>query len=244
MNGQPSEQSSPEEPKHKRRKWPWIVLAIVIFVPLLVLGWTGLYSIPVVSAIFGTNKPIDLGVKVSAEALASAMRDNPMTLVGDSKTWYGLSKKKYSGSVPIDDVHSSEEVTSFISHYTQGHKYARDIQVKFVEGGMEVSAFVVPVIKAPIYAKVGVTRTGSKSVSITVDKAKVGRLSVPATYYDDIGREASQWINERLAEADGFSLETLEYRDGEAYLKGTLPKTVEQVPGEEYTILGKDLQTL
>lgn len=232
-----------EKPK-RRRKWPWIVLAIVILVPLMILGWTGLYNIPVVSAIFGTNKPTNLGVKVSAEALASAMRDNPMTFVGDPKTWYGMSKKKYSGSVPIDDRHSSEEVTSFISHYTQGHKYARDIQVKFVEGGMEISAFVVPVIKAPIYAKIGVTRTGTKSVSITVDKAKVGRLAVPATYYDDIAREATKWVNERLVEVDGLAIETLEYRNGEAHLKGTLPKTVEQVAGEEYTILGRDLRSL
>lgn len=239
-------QSKPEIPAvtRRRRRWPWVVLAIVILLPVTLLGWTGLWNIPVVSALFGTNKPIDLGVRVSDEAYTSAVRDNPMTLVGDTSQWYGLGKKAYSGSVPIDDVHSSEEVTSFISRAIGGHRYARDIQVKFIPGGMELSAFVVPVIKAPAYARVGVTRTSEKTVAVSVEQIKIGRLSVPERYYEMIADEAEEFINARLAEADGFSLEVLEYRENEAYLKGTLPKTVEQVSGEEYPVAGRDLRTL
>lgn len=239
-----SQPPTTDKPNRKPRKWPWITLGIVIILPLLALGYTGLWNIPVVSAIFGTNKPIDLGVQSSRAALESALRDNPMTFVGDTSTWYGMAKRKFSGSVPIDDVHSSEEVTSFINLGVGGHRYARDIQVKFYPGGMEISAFVVPKINAPIYADVAVTRTSEKTISVSVNKAKLGRLTVPKKYYGDIGREVSDWINARLAEADGFSMETLEYRDNAAYLKGSLPKTVEQVDGQEYTILGRDLRSL
>ncbi len=230
--------------KPRRRRWPWIVLGVIIIVPLLFLGWTGLWNIPVVTALFGTNKPIDLGVRVSNEALQTALRDNPMTFVGDTSTWYGMGVKRYTGSVPIDDVHSSEEVTSFINLAIGSHRYARDIQVKFVPGGLEVSAFVVPKIKAPVYAKVDVTQTGPKSVRVTVERAKVGRLTVPSSYYDDIANEIEKFVNARMAEADGLAIETLEYRANEAYLKATLPQTIEQVPGQEYTIAGTDLRTL
>lgn len=230
------------EKKPRRRIWPWIIVAIIILLPLGAIGWTGLWNIPVVSAIFGTNKPIDLGVRSSQAALATAKRDNPMTLVGDTSTWYGLAKKKYTGSVPFDDRHSSEEVTSFINLEIGGHRYAKDIQVKFHNGGMELSAFVVPYVKAPVYADINVTKTSNKTVSITLTKAKLGRLTIPTGYYDDISREATEWVNARLAEAEGLSIEQLTYSANEAYFKGTLPATVEQVPGEEYQVGGRDLR--
>lgn len=230
--------------RRKRRWWLWVIVAVFVLLPVSVIGWSGLWNVPVLSTVFGTSKPKNLGVKSSPEALATALRDNPMTFSGDTSTWYGLAKRKFSGSVPIDDVHSSEEVTSFINLGIGGHRYARDIQVKFHPGGMELSAFVVPYIKAPVYADIDVARTSNKSVAITVKNAKVGRLTVPKMYWDDINREATKWVNARLAEVDGLSLETLEYRDNAAYLKGTLPQTVEQVTGEEYDVFGQDLRKL
>lgn len=241
MDVQPTAPVEKVPTKRRRRIWPWIVLVLALLIPIGFIGWTGLWQVPVVSALFGTSKPIDLGVRSTQADLSTALRDNPMTLSGDPQTWYGMGKKRYSGSVPIDDVHSSAEVTSFINLGISGHRYARDMQVKFHPGGMEISAFVVPVIKAPIYADVQVARTSEKTVSVMLTKAKVGRLTVPRGYYDDIGREVSTWVNARLAEADGFSMAALEYRDNEAYLKGTLPQTVEQVSGEEYTVFGKKL---
>lgn len=236
---------APQQPHRKSRRGLWITLTILIVIlvllPLFALGWTGLYQVPVVSALFGTNKPIDLGVHPTTADLTSALADNPMTFVGEPSTWYGMAKRTYSGTVPIDDVHSSAEVTAFIEEFTGGRKYARDIQVKFNDGGMEISAFVTPRINAPVYADVGVVRTSPISVSITVRSAKLGRLTIPSGYYDDIATEATKWINERLAEVSGLSIEELEYTENIAHLKGILPATVEQVPGEEYTIFGKKL---
>lgn len=235
-----------QPPIIRKRRWPWIlVILLLIFVvaPLVLLGWSGLWNVPVVSAVFGTNKPMDLGVHPTAADLTKAQADNPMTFVDAPGTWSGMSVKKYSGTVAIDDQNTSAEVTAFIANLHRG-TYARDIQIKYNEGGLEVSAFVLPYIKAPVYANVGVTRTSPTSVAITVRSAKVGRLTVPASYYDDIDREASTWINERLSEIPGLSLDVVEYHDGVANFKGTLPKSIEQVPGQEYTVLGQDLRTL
>lgn len=233
-----------QKKRHRLRTTLIILILLLVVLPILALGYTGVYQIPVVSALFGTNKASDLGVRPTAADLASAIRDNPMTFQGDAAAWSGMSKKKYSGSVPIDDVHSSAEITAFIQQYTQGGKYAKDIHVRVIDGGVELSAFVTPFIKAPVFARVGIVRTGPKSVALTLQSAKVGRLSVPEQYYPDIAKAAQDFVNARLAEVDGLSIDVLEYRNGEAYLKGILPKTVEQIPGEEYMIAGRDLRSL
>ncbi len=220
-------------PEKKKHRWLWVVLAIIIILPLLFLGWTGIYSIPVLTDLFGSRKPIDLGVVVSNEALASAIADNPMDLEGDPAEYSGVAKKIYTGQVPINDQHSSEEMTSFLQHYTQNAPYIRDLQVKFIDGGMEISAFVKEYVKAPVYIKVGVEKTGVKSIKLNLQKAKIGRLSVPETYYDDIEKFAEDVINDKLTEIEGFTIDKLEYTDGQAYLKGTLPEKVELVSGEE-----------
>ena len=220
-------------PKKKRRTWPWFLLAIVIILPLAFLGWTGIYNIPILTDLFGSKNPIDLGVKTSEEALASAIAGNPMELEGDPVSYSAVAKKVFTGQVPVDDKHSSEEMTSFLRHYTENAPNIRDLQVKFIDGGMEISTFVKEYIKAPVYVKVGVEKIGVKSIDLNLQKAKIGRLPIPESYYSDIERIAEDIINNRLVEIESFTIDTLEYSEGYAYFKGTLPEKVEVVPSEE-----------
>lgn len=237
-NTPPQEKSVPETKKEKhpkkKRKWlKWLIILIIIFsLPLTLLGATGIYNIPVVSHIFRANKPINLGVKVTSEALASAMAGNPMTLKGDAASYSGVGNKIFSGEVKVDTKNTSEEVTSFLNHYTQNAPHIRDLQVKYIEGGLEISTFVKTYIKAPVYVKVGVQRTSSKSVDLDLTKVKIGIIPVPKRYYDQIEKAAEEIINNRMKEIPGFSMDVLEYHDSYALLKGTLPKTVEMVSGE------------
>lgn len=224
MDEQTDDKEIPQK-KHYR-KWPWVLLAVIIVVPLLFLGWTGIYHIPVLTAMFGSDKPNDLGVKISDEAFASAMADNPMTLEGDPSEYCGACTKTFSGTVQYDDVSTSEEVTSFITRYTQKAPYIQDIHVKFIDGGMELSGFVVPYVKAPAYARVKVTKASTTSVNIELEQAKIGRLTVPERYYDQIETTAEDIAAQMMAEVPGFSIDELEYRTDGAHFKGTLPKTI------------------
>ncbi|MFH0852933.1 MAG: hypothetical protein V1853_00825 [bacterium] len=229
---------NPQPDKKKRRKWPWITLGIIIILPILAVGISGIYYIPLVSDVFGARKPKDLGIKTSPEALASALADNPMELKGSPTEYYGLGKKIFTGQVNIDDQHSSEEVTSFIELYTQDAPFISDLQVKFTEGGMELSAFIKKFIKAPVYVKIGVTRTSEKTIDIDLQKAKVGVFSVPEQYYDEIEKSAEEFIASRIEEIGSFSIEQLQYHDGYVYFKGTLPETVEMIKdSDDYSIL-------
>ena len=231
-----AKQPEEQKPKKKSHKLLWTVIILVfvfIVLPLAALGYTGIFQIPVVSAIFGTNKPIDLGVHPTVEDLKQAEADNPMTIEAEPGTFYWTQAKEYAGTVPVDDRHSSAEMTAFIQKYHGEGKHVRDIQVKLREGGMEISAFVVPFINAPAYVDVDVVKTSAKTVSVNLLQAKVGRLTVPSKYYEEISAKAQEIINEELAKVPGFSLEVLEYHANEAYLKGVLPKTVTATGTEE-----------
>ncbi|MBU0706996.1 hypothetical protein KKG41_01355 [Patescibacteria group bacterium] len=230
--------SIPEEKSEKKKRHIglWILLVIVILI-VLFFGWTGIYNIPLLTNLMGTNEPIDLGVEVSEEALASAMVNNPMDLQGSATEYSGVAKKIFTGEVPIDGENTSEELTSFLQHYTQNAPHVRDLQVKYIEGGMEISTFVKTRINAPVYVRVGVTKTGAKSVDIDLQSAKVGRLPIPSNYYDQIEEIAEEIINDRIASIESFSIDTLEYHDGYAYFKGSMPETVEVVSGEENGLL-------
>ncbi|MBI3963868.1 MAG: hypothetical protein HY341_02610 [Candidatus Kerfeldbacteria bacterium] len=218
----------PVKKKHHRLRWTLIILFIIFVVlPILALGYSGLYQIPVVSAIFGTNKPIDLGVHPTAADLAKAEADNPTEIKAEPGTFQWSRAKTFTGEVPIDDENTSAEVTAFIQKYHGNSGYVRDIQVRYREGGMEISGFIVPMVKAPAYVNVDVVRVSEKTVSLNLRSAKLGRLTVPEQYYDDIEREATRLVNQEIAKVNGFSMDEVRYGNGTAYFKGTMPKTAD-----------------
>ncbi|MFH1171274.1 MAG: hypothetical protein V1778_01920 [bacterium] len=229
-------QNEPPAPKKKRHRLrTTVILLILVFVvvPIGFLGWSGVYHIPVLSSAFGSNTPIDLGIHPTAADLTSAERDNPMKLVGEPGQFHWTRNKTFSGTVAVDDEHTSAELTAFIQKYHGSDGHIRDLQVKVRQGGLEISTFVVPYINAPVFVDVDVVRASATSVSLNLRQAKVGRLTIPKKYYDDITRAAERIINREIAKIPGLSIETLEYRDGIAYLKGTLPATVTLANGTE-----------
>ncbi len=202
----PESNSTLAKAKHHRLRWTIIILVIVfVLLPLAVLGWSGVYQIPIISSIFGTTKPIDLGVHPTEADLAKAEADNPMIVSVEPGSFKWTRNKAFSGSVAIDDEHTSAEVTAFIQKYHGNSGNVWDIQVKFRDGGMEISGFVVPYIKAPAYVDVDVTRTSNQTILLNLKKAKVGRLTVPATYYDDIEQAAQDIINREIAKVGVFN---------------------------------------
>ncbi len=207
----------PEQPKKKRRKWPWITLGIVIVVigvPLMLLGS------------LGTSKPKDLGVHPTAADLASVQAKTPLKIQGDAATFSVFGEKTYSGTVPVDNQLTSAELTAWVQHYTKTDGDISDVQVKFHEGGMEISAFAKRYISSPIYVDVDVVRTGPNSAALNVKKGKVGMLSVPEKYLKMFNDYAQDVLNEHLADIPGFSMADLQYHDGYRVFKGTYPQTV------------------
>jgi hypothetical protein len=230
--------TEPEKPvrakKRKRKMLVWIVVLVLFLgIPIVLLGASGIYSIPVISTVFGTSKPIDLGVRPNNEALQSGLSKFPVEFKGDPNSFSGIGNKELKGKTKVDAEYTSEEITSILDNFLQNAPHVKNIQVKYVEGGMEISAFVKTYIKAPTYAKIAVTRISSKSVDIDIQKIKIGRLPVPERYFAQIEKGAEDILNSRFAKLESFSMDKLEYHDGYSYLSGTVPASIQMLPGEQ-----------
>ena len=208
-----------------------IILLIIIVVVLIGIGATGIYNIPLVSAAFGFNKPKDLGVKYTAADLTALGQKIPLTITSERVDYGGDPNQIFSGAVSVDTQNTSAEITAFLNRFTQTSSPLKDIQVKMIEGGVEVSGLLDMYIKSPAYAKIMIARTGEKSVSINVTSAKLGVFSIPEKYLQQINDWANKKVNERMAEIPGFSMTQLDYYDGYDVFKGTVPATVKGASG-------------
>ncbi|MFA6524681.1 MAG: hypothetical protein WCT33_00245 [Patescibacteria group bacterium] len=228
----PEKEKPPKRFKKKSIIWT-IVLLIVLGFPCLLLGASGVFHIPVISDVFGAGKPVNLGIQPSDEAFQSAMVKFPIEFKGDPNTFSGIGNKEVKGKIAVDAQYTSEEVTSILDHFLQNAPHIKNTQVKYVEGGMEISTFVKTYLNAPVYAKIGVSKISNKSVDIDVQKIKIGILPIPEKYYDRIEKAAEDILNNRFAKLESFSMDKLEYHNGYSYLKGTLPGSIQMLPGQQ-----------
>lgn len=221
-----------DQPKKKHHPFRTLLITLLVIIIVLVVGVsaTGIYAVPGVSAIFGFNRPKDLGIKTSQEALNSLKQKIPLTISGPAVDYAQSGDKIFSGEMPVDAQRSSEEITSWIDRFKGTNPPVKDVQVKFIEGGMEISGMVTQYVKAPVYVKVGVTQTSSNSVALDIQKAKLGLFTVPDKYLQQAEGWFEDAINERMADIPGYSIETLEYHDGYSYFKGTYPQNVAPNP--------------
>lgn len=209
-----------------------IVLVILILAVIIAVGATGIYNVPVVSSVFGANKPKDLGIKTSPEALASLKTKIPMTISGDPISYSAGADKVFSGQINVDTRTTSEEITSWLQRFqgTNSSLPFTDIQAKKIEGGVEISAMLNAYVKAPIYLKVMINRVSNKSVSLDIQKAKIGLFNVPDNYLKQATDFFNKKVNHIMAAIPGFSMEKLEYHDGYTDFKGTFPANARRSP--------------
>lgn len=222
-----------DKPKKRHGFRNFLIVSVILILAVIVaVGATGLYNVPVVSSAFGANKPKDLGIKTSPDALASLKKKIPMTISGKPISYSEGADKIFSGQIPVDTRTTSEEITSWLQRFqgTNPSLPFTDVQAKKIEGGVEVSAMLSQYIKAPIYIKVMINRVSNKSISLDIQKAKIGIFNVPDNYL----KQAQDWftdqINESMTAIPGFSMEKLEYHDGYTDFKGTFPANARPSP--------------
>lgn len=218
--------------KHHRLRAILILLIIVI---VLVFGVAaiGLVQIPIISAIVGVNKPKDLGVKVSQEALNSLQNKMPVKIEGSASELCLSCNQTFSGVVSITANRTSEEITSFLQLWPrQEGDILKNTQVKFIEGGLEISTKLNKYIKAPVYVKVMVEHESNKSVRLDIVKGQVGLFSVPEKYLEQAEEFFQEVVNNRLSQISGLSIDRLEYHEGYSSFTGTYPAVVKPASGK------------
>jgi len=225
-NQPPTEKS---KKKHHRLRNFFIVIGVIIVVIILGVGYLGIYKIPVVSSVMGADKPKNLGIKISEEALVSIKEKIPMKIAGDYVNFESTDPSQlFTGSIPVDTQTTSEEITSWLQRFQGSDPIFSDTQVKKFEGGLEISTMLTKYLKTPIYVKVMVSQTSNKSVSLDITKASLGRIPVPEKYLN----QASDWFEEKIskimAAIPGFSMEKYEIYNDYSVFKGTFPAQVKK----------------
>ncbi|MFC1662721.1 hypothetical protein ACFL04_00965 [Patescibacteria group bacterium] len=221
------EEEKKEVPKKRHRlRLAIIIIVAVLLVLIIGIGATGLYSIPGISAVFGMNKPKDLGVETSAEDLASIKKKIPMKIVGDPADYASGADDLFSGTLEVDTSTNNEEITSWLQRFEGDDPIFSDVQVKKIEGGLEISTMLNRYIKAPVYVKVMVDQVATNTIDLEIDQAKLGIFTVPENYQEQAEEFFEDKINELMNEIPGFTMKNYEIHEGVSKFKGTFPAEV------------------
>ncbi|MFA6524923.1 MAG: hypothetical protein WCT33_01480 [Patescibacteria group bacterium] len=213
-----------DQPKkrHRVRNF-FIVLVIILFVLSLGVAATGIYEIPVISSVMGTNKPKDLGIKTSPEAVVSISKKIPMKISGDYISYTADPKEIFTGEIKVDAEFSSEETTSWLARFEGTDPIFDDVQVKKGDGEIEISAMMKKYVKAPVYIKVKVNQTGVNQVDLDIVEGKFGMITIPDMYLQKGEDYFEEKVNSLMNSIPGFKMESYEIKGGNSYLKGTYP---------------------
>jgi hypothetical protein len=232
--------------KKKSNKF-WVIIAVIILIPVLVLGYLGF--VPIVSDILGANKPVDLGVKATAQDYASAslkLGRSRETLPAADVPETSL---RFSGSHDVDTSFTQEEVTATMQ--TRKYRYnplGNDFQARFNnDGTVEMSGTIrmnnlrpygkasgvsdeeqdeimdkVGLIKVnPAFYVKGTGYVQNNRLYMDVKEAKLGRLSVPTEVFE--GNYISNFVEDRIQNIPGLRVDSLKVEEGELRFKGTYP---------------------
>lgn len=229
-----------------------VFLFIIILLAVSVLGYFGF--IPGLSAIFGSNKPRNLGVRVTSENYNTYVQkagteikhiqNAPVT--GKSFVASGR-KESYTSFTP-------EEISGRVSFSSWKYMPVDNVQVKINPDGTSETSGVLRVDRLsgffatmgfgnvsqaemhealkyagiagnpPFYAKVRASVVNNKA-QVTLISAELGRFPIPI---DDINKSGAlvSLTNEVLSKVAGFYAKSVTFENGKMNFEGTIPETM------------------
>lgn len=144
QNTNPQAEPTTDQPIKHHKKWPWVLLAILIvfvIVPVLVAGYYGV--VPVVSNVMGVKKAQDLGVRFTAADYESYKSKTGVQFADFASAPDNTAKpgKKivFANPKQMDVSLTQEEITAAINNSGWLWMPLSNTQVKFNEGNVEVS---------------------------------------------------------------------------------------------------------
>jgi len=140
-----------------------IILLVIALAVVLFLGYLG--YIPGVSAIFGSNKPRDLGVKYTEEDRASARAKSQIEYTELPASTPDEQSLVRSGSRPVTADFSSAEITALMNDRPFKYWPYKDVQMKFnADGTAEVSGSLIKDRVVGYCASIGVSKEVAEKI--------------------------------------------------------------------------------
>jgi hypothetical protein len=209
-----------------------LVVVVAVLAALLTAGvaYAGVVQVPVLSAAFGMDKPLDLGtLKADPTGYAAFQTKHGLKHTSPDANYTLSSLHQFSGSYSLDELipESIIMATRTLNGYS---KTIHDVTVKFHNGSASAAAFFdaspwgVP-LSGPVKVDFKVAVTGPKAVKVTLDNVQFGRIGIPADLLTKAEDAVNGYLATRLVGIDGLRIDALQFREGGVYFKGTLPDT-------------------
>jgi hypothetical protein len=209
-----------------------LVVVVAVLAALLTAGaaYAGVVQVPVLSAAFGMDKPLDLGaLKADPAGYAAFQKKHGIKHTSPDANYTLSSLHQFSGSYSLDELIPESIIlaTRTLNGYS---KTIHDVTVKFHNGSASAAAFFdaspwgVP-LSGPVKVDFKVAVTGPKGVKVTIDNVQFGRIGIPADLLTKAQDAVNGYLATRLAGIDGLQIDKLQFQEGGVYFKGTLPNT-------------------
>ena len=247
----------PTAPPRRRLTAGKVILLLFLLLILLAFWYiarSGL--VPVLAKLVGADKPVDLGVTSSAAQATSVVQKLGIKLDSPpAATNPAGYRKQYTGQVKINQEISESEVSALLNYNHVSYWAVKDAQVKIHGDGTVEAALVVrtseltirrdgdvptgimrylPAVlpdQLPVYVKGRLDVVGPQQVSMDFQSIQIGRVNVPSSVVNgDAESRATQYVNDRLRNIPGLSIQAISYQDGKVHFKGTWPKEFRRIP--------------
>jgi hypothetical protein len=226
-----------------------ITIGSILVLAILVLGYLGF--VPGVSAIFGSNKPVNLGVKATAADLESANQKTGVQIIKFSEQVAVEQSNTYEGQKELTAQFTPQETSAMINNGKWKYSVITDSQVKVNDDGtVEFSAMVnlknLPYAqrarhmteyqelmdkakqklnllpgKVPVYVK-GKLSVTNNQVDIDAEKVRIGKISIDPEMVSK--EEVNSFVETRLTKVPGLNVKSLTFENGKMNFDGTVPE--------------------
>jgi len=203
---------------------------LVIF--LLILGGvvylaSFIIHIPLISNLTGASDLQNLGVSRDEAKLRSVLAENNFDVQTPVGGFCALCSgtNKHTGKLSVDATADSVDLTTLISANQTDENILRNAQVRLENGKAKILVKPGQYLNVPILATGSVTKSGPKSVDISLEDVRIGPAGVPEEYIAEAEAFLEEAINDKLAKWENVKIEELRIVGDQLYFKGDLPKT-------------------
>ena len=224
------------------------LLFIIILGGVLIMGYLGF--LPVISPLMGSTTPKDLGVKFGESDLVSYIEKAQISFEPLDNDLPPEKSLFFEGKNNLDTSFTSEEMTAMINSDKWKYYPVSDVQVKVnkdntaeisgvlrkdrIQGYLQAQGVSLKEVDAimgyikdiplnPIFYAKGTGSVVDNKVSLKIEQAEIGRLSIPSEFITNPG-PVEKFIEERIRFVPNFHVESFQFEDGQMKFKGTYPK--------------------
>lgn len=228
-----------------------ILILAVVTLAILVGGYFGF--VPGVSALFGSDKPKDLGVRHTPHDLASAETKSGIAFRYKPSTGSPDGSIAFDGSLRIDGSFSGAELTALLAADQWEYNFLEDTQIRINTDGSEEVAGVLVIDRIPGFlAARGYSAATIEKIEgmlkyiptdpafhvkldagwkddvldMRLQEASVGRLSASEKWLDDNGSTITSAVQSHVLSAGETRIESLDFDGGTMGYHGTFPSSI------------------